>query len=169
MAGMREDAYRSAETKRWSVVVQSSRPRPSMTLNGLQLPHAARDPARTTRQALSGQHHARRFVPSRCQRQTAAPAPIEKSPSVYYDTRTLLCGAEAAGFRLSNRPMCRRVAGPLTASVYHFIAAAIDSAAFHAAILHRVCNAARIADPESFASHVLAQAKQQPRYVSDAL
>jgi hypothetical protein len=145
MAGMREDACRSVETKRWSVVVQSSHFRPSMTLNGLQLPHAARDPARTTRQALSRQHHARRFVPSRCQRQTAAPAPIAKSPSVYYDTRTLLCGAEAAGFILSNRPMCRRLARPLTASVDYLYAAATERPSFHAAILLPVCKASRIA------------------------
>jgi hypothetical protein len=83
----------------------------SMTLNGLQRQASAPRIAGRSTDASTGakrQHHDHPFVPSRSRPQTAAPDPEEKSlgvlPAVLQD------GAEAAGFKLSNRPVCKRLA-----------------------------------------------------------
>ena len=163
MLGMREDACCSAETKRWSIVVQSMSFFPSMTLNGLQLqPYAPRIAGRSTdpKTGAKCQHHDHPFVPSRSRPQTAAPDPREESLGVL--PASLQYGAEAAGFKLSNRLICKRLAQGLPlryALLCNLMAAATERRRFHAAILLRVCNASRIAESRS-SSHVLAQASR---------
>jgi hypothetical protein len=160
---MRENACSSAETKRWSVVVQSMSFLPSMTLNGLQRQaYAPRIAGRSTdpKTGAKRQHHDHPFVPSRSRPQTAAPGPKEKSLGIL--PASLQYGAEAAGFKLSNRPICKRLAQRLPlryALLCDLMAVATERRRFHAAILLRVCNASRIAGSSS-SSHVLAQASR---------